>query len=338
MSEMSPLQLETVRNVVSDLTLRLAAAVEVCMDVSERFMTWLRETLEDGVGRGVFGQAFVLELTLEEEGTGKPATPGRLNTLANAGTRWVFVDLNGRVVNAAARNVSLTAAQCASRERHSLVVQFQSPVANFWLAGDVHDLNLESPGDTPSPRAFVRRRVQELPAVVEEHYRTCLLDEAHLPYWEDRRNRILHAEVAGRRTEHNFHQSLFWWLRATLLDHTTVYSPKGLGQSEVDIAVVTTNGTVYIEIKWMGKNSSGTTYGRAAIDVGLHQVHAYLEHDQDCYCGHLVVYDARSSKEHETNSSHDASIRHPRCHEPIVQFLQSETPSETAKRLARNKK
>ena len=98
-----------------------------------------------------------------------------------------------------------------------------------------------------------------------------------------------------------------------------------------DVTIVTLAGEHIIEIKWLGKNASNTEYKQEQINEGLRQVGIYLNNDSRAIRGYVLLYDARTKSEHKTKSTFDPTARHQMCDEPIILFLENETPSQAAK-------
>jgi hypothetical protein len=121
-----------------------------------------------------------------------------------------------------------------------------------------------------------------------------------------------------------------------LSDSLKVYGETlGMGQIKTDITVVTSVGLLVIEVKWMGKNQSGTTYEEIRIREGLEQVGQYLAKDDKIFGGYVVLYDARPDDVHNAQCSYPDSCIPDRCERPVIYFLPSETPSQAATRLAK---
>jgi len=178
------------------------------------------------------------------------------------------------------------------------------------------------------------RPMSEFDPLLHDHLENYVKNEQGLNYWSDKKKRILLSAQNG--TEEIFHRALFWWLKHYVSNKLKVYGqPKGLGQYASDIIVVTFEGSYLVEIKWLGENDHGTICGQDHIDAGLAQVSIYLDGDQDCICGHLVVYDARCLEDYMTKSDHNDSLRHARCTVPKILFLESETPSKKAITIAK---
>jgi hypothetical protein len=178
------------------------------------------------------------------------------------------------------------------------------------------------------------RSVEEFDLLLQDHFDNFVRNEQGVRYWFDKNKRILLGGKNG--TEEIFHRALFWWLKSYVSNKLRIYGqPKGLGQDETDIIVVTIGGSYLIEIKWLGKNEKGTTYDQDQINIGLAQVKIYLDGDDQCICGHLVVYDGRCSEDNATKSAHNDLLRHARCTAPKIVFLESETPSKKAIAVAK---
>ena len=179
------------------------------------------------------------------------------------------------------------------------------------------------------------RPIGDFDLLLKDHFDFYIRNEQGFHYWFDKNKRILLSGKHG--TEEIFHRPLFWWLKNYVSNKLKVYGqPKGLGQDETDIIVVTLDGSYLTEIKWLGKNESDTSYDQDQINIGLAQVKIYLDGDEQCVRGHLVVYDGRSHEDHKTKSTHDDSLRHVRCTIPKIIFLESETPSKKAIGTAKN--
>jgi hypothetical protein len=179
------------------------------------------------------------------------------------------------------------------------------------------------------------RPIADFDLLLQDHLHSYVRNEQGFRFWFDKGKRILLSGKHG--TEEIFHRALFWWLKNYVSNKLKVYGqPKGLGQDETDIIVVTMDGSYLIEIKWLGENESGTSYDQEQINIGLAQVKIYLDGDEQCVCGHLVVYDGRCRDDHKTKSVHDDALRHVRCTVPKIIFLESETPSKKAIGVAKN--
>lgn len=182
-------------------------------------------------------------------------------------------------------------------------------------------------------RSDWKRSWRELPMAMNDHFKHCIDDEKSVRYWKDKKKRLLLAGPDG--TEKIFHQSLYWWLDHMLSDAIDVYGETlGMGQIKTDITVVTEVGLLVIEVKWMGKNESGTSYKEIRIREGLAQVALYLAKNDKIFGAYVVLYDARPENVHKTSCTFPETSVVNKCERPIIYFLPSETPSQTATRVA----
>ena len=173
------------------------------------------------------------------------------------------------------------------------------------------------------------RSASEFDSLLDDHYDHCVAGEKEVRYWNDKEKRILLTGPDG--TESIFQHSLFWWLDNFVMDKIKVYAePRRFGQDATDVVVVTITGAYVVEVKWLGKNDQGTTYGQNRINEGLAQVKIYLDNDRDFICGYLVAYDGRSYDDHQKLSYYAESLRHELCDSPKILFLRSESPSKVA--------
>jgi hypothetical protein len=201
----------------------------------------------------------------------------------------------------------------------------------------IDEIDLLLPGSSAPISSQFRRSIIEFNLIVQDHKNNSVDREQGFRYWADRGKRILLVGPEG--TEKLFHHSLFHWMKLFVSDALRVYGEtRGMGQDKTDITVITQKGDYVIEVKWLGRNKSKTSYGESQINVGLGQVSAYLENDPQLVCGHLIVYDARSFEKFTNESKYDEALRHPRCQLPLVLFLTSDTPSEIGKNLAAERK
>jgi hypothetical protein len=180
------------------------------------------------------------------------------------------------------------------------------------------------------------RPVSELEHLLTDHMQHCIAREQRVKYWHNRAQRTLLSGPDG--TEEIFRQSLFGWLSDNVSDKLRVYAdPTGVGQDKTDVMIVTINGTHMVEVKWLGKNENGTSYGEKRIDEGLVQVSLYLNNDEALIGGYLVIYDGRSHEDHNAKSSWNTSLKHKRCTFPRILFLETEPPSHAAVRTVRKR-
>lgn len=182
-----------------------------------------------------------------------------------------------------------------------------------------------------------RRPMKDFNLLLQDHYDLSVRGEAGFCYWQNKADRILLCGPHG--TEWIFQHDLYDWLKKFAIDQLRVVAePSGFGQDKHDITVVTETGIYVIEIKWLGKNETGTSYGQTRINEGLAQISEYLNKDPSLFRGFLVAYDGRSPGDHKTKSSHKKKFLHSYCDLPKIIFLESENPSKKAERLVKEAK
>lgn len=247
------------------------------------------------------------------------------------------VDEELRLVSAEEGSIRLVDCGIRTADEKALGVMVRGSYKYDILMGTITDEgNVSYPGADPLSSSKFHHPMIEFEILVHEHKEKCLDREQNVKYWQKPRDRILRGKPDS--TESVFHLSLFSWLNMFVIDKLRIFGETlGLGQDKTDIEVVTIDGTHLVEIKWLGENENGTKYDESTISRGLAQVKIYLDHDQDWQfiCAHLVVYDGRPLQAHQTKSGYDDSQRHNLCRPPHILFLESETPSVMARRIAR---
>jgi hypothetical protein len=245
-----------------------------------------------------------------------------------------FVDETLRLEKTEVGEAKISSCSMLSEQRGLFAALVADTYIYKMLSGKtIGELDVEMASRNPLAGSKWHRSIAEFDGLLLDHYHIIIRDEQGLRYWHDKNARILLCGKNG--TEEIFHRSLFWWLNNYVSDKLKVYAqPKGVGQDETDIIVVTVGGSYLIEIKWLGKNQKGTIYDQDQINVGLAQVYIYLDNDPKCICGNLVVYDGRPEDEHNTKSAHNDTLRHARCATPNIVFLESEPPSKKALKIA----
>jgi len=210
---------------------------------------------------------------------------------------------------------------------------FSGTYAVYVVAGVVvFDADVVRPEREMPVASPFRRPIAEFDAILVDHYEDVLRSERGLTYWKDKKQRTLLANPD--KTEKIFHRALFRWLDSNVADALRVFGEtRGLGQDATDITVVTPSGSYAIEVKWLGRNENGQQYGEITITQGLKQVSLYLERDADLIGGYLVCYDGRSADDHHNLCGYDTSVMHADCEHPKIVFLETETPSQTARRI-----
>lgn len=150
-------------------------------------------------------------------------------------------------------------------------------------------------------------------------------------YWANKPNRILKPG----KTEEIFQLELFDWLLRHLYDGRPMIEAKtNVGdRTDIDIQGYECGQHYIIEIKWLGKNESGTTYGNKRIVQGIGQIRTYLRRDASLDEACLICYDGRTEEKHKEESSVDQNIVPVKGRYRII-FLESESASEKGKAYA----
>jgi len=327
--DLSPEQLEALRQSAADMAIVAAAGTGLDPDIIRKFFLAAKQFVV--THKAVLKDkhfAFVLgKIT-----SGHKLTKQRMaQELAN-GKSVIEVDEELAFVSAQSGKVTLTGAQERGNKARSIELLCWG-TWGFSLAAGVllKDEDLSNPSSVPPTPNQWKRPIAQIVEILDDHMGRVVKREQGVKYWKDKGKRILLNPDGG--TERIFHRSLFWWLGENVSDLIRIAGEtRGLGQDAMDILMVTSAGSFIIEVKWLGNNGS-KKYGQLRIDQGLLQVKLYLENDKALIWGHLVCYDGRSEEAHLKESCFDASQKHADCLEPSILFLDSKTPSEIADAL-----
>jgi len=333
---LSPDQVKALQPLINTAT-QASSVLRIPLDVAEKFLQNVAVFVRENYSR-LGDNSYVLILG--------PSSPEKSaidikTVLANLrkGKPILYVDEELRFIEAREGEVRIT--DCSTRTEGEGTLGIRVSGSYVWdiLKGKVTDER-----DVVRPNAGVpvmskfHRPIAEFDLILKDHLDNSIAREQHVKYWKDATKRILLTEPNGAGTEIIFHRDLFWWLKNFVADRLNVYAePKGLGQDKTDIIIVTISGLYVVEVKWLGKNEKNTTWGKQRINEGLAQVKLYLDNNSEFVCGYLVMYDARPLDIHQTESDYDDSLRHPLCEVPKILFLDSETPSIAAPRIAKGK-
>lgn len=326
----SPEQLRVLKQVLGSSAVKLAGALRLSLADAEKFLQNVNEFVKNSPS--LDKQKYVLALSPSNVGNEK-LTSSIVQGQINGKTPIISVDLELNLIGSStgeARNTS-----CSKRTlppSNSFEVLISGSYIWYFLAGaTIEEVDTKEPGRDLPPVASWFRKFSELDKIIDDYTKE-RLNREQLRYWKDAKLRILLNEPDS--TEELFHRDFLWWLKHWVLDAPNIWAdPTGLGQDKTDINVGTVEGPKIIELKWLGTNGH-TTYYQSRIDEGLQQVKLYLDRDANIIEGHLLVYDGRKEEDHKTKSDHNDSGRHPRCSLPKILFLESESPSKKAPKLA----
>ncbi|MCP3169833.1 hypothetical protein [Myxococcus qinghaiensis] len=317
--------------VLGELGTKVGSRLNLDFDATQSFFDLLRKLTESA--RGIVKHDYSIALLPTGAGS---ATLTSATIAASSALNRFTVDFKLRLVQAESASISeLDITQRSEQQGIVEVLTATGGYSRIVVQGVL--VALWQPSEVSSRRlaATWNRPIEDFGKILNDHIENAIVDERQFEYWADKKNRVL---LSGKRgTEHIFHLPLFWWLNTYVNDALKVVGEtRGLGQDATDITVVTASGSHVIEVKWLGQNDASTEYKHPPrINEGLTQVGTYLKNDPQLVAGHVVVYDARPSDMHVSNSVHDDGIRPLRCPNPYVVFLASDTPSRSAAKANR---
>jgi hypothetical protein len=336
---LTPEQQKALQSVVTS-SIKVSCGLNVSIDIVEEFqrnvLEFIRKNHDLYTDKLV---CFVLCDSLSGNSTLDSAT---VSKFVQNGQGMFFVDKNLKYINSHVSPTSLS--DCSERllkeNKFGVFITKGSYLFEILCGVPINDFDaLDGAKNLPFKGPIISRPMDSFSLILDDHMQLCVNNQKGIEYWHDKLNRILRTDEK-HKTEWIFQNSLYYWLNNFLSDKVDVIAePCDHGQDKHDIRVLTTDGRRFvIEIKWLGKNKSGTIYKQPRINVGLQQLKIYLDNDSKFYSGYLVTYDARSKVEHDNESYWDDQFRHAMCEEPIILFLKSETPSKEAERIVKESK
>jgi hypothetical protein len=334
-NQLSPEQLLSLQLVVDNIAADISATLGIPIERAEDYLSRVSTFVQAYTSR-LENMVYVLSFVPGAAGR----TPLDLTTVLSSvrsGKTVLYVDEELRLVKAVEGGTRVKDCLERSREEHSFVMRIERTYSQEVLCGDYLDeVDVCNPGAEPPIGSPLFRKMREFKQIAKEHFDIWITRQQSEKFWSDRRRRILSAGIEG--TEKIFHQSLFNWLKMFVRDRIDIYAePTTMGQDKTDIVVVTIEGSYVIEVKWMGINENKQSYDEDRIDEGLVQVGLYLDNDNSLVCGHLVIYDGRSHATHQNACQYTKTRKHLLCHDPLIFWLVSETPSETGPRIVAGK-
>jgi len=287
-------------------------------------------------GRQLIDKTFILALDETTEGEASLTSKIVLKQ-CRSGDSILIVDRNLKYIRAVNGAAGIMESQQRTQAAKSLELVYWGPNLGWCIvAGEIVSERRFGTGsrEPPLPSPW-RRPMSEFDRLISDHVEEEITNERRIRYWANKRRRVLLSKPDG--TERLFHASLFWWLDHFVEDSLRVVAgTRGFGQDTTDITVITMSGDYVVEVKWLGENDARTKYTQPPrIDEGLQQVKTYLENDPRLVVGFLVVYDARPADQNLSRSIWEPSARHERCEKPWIIFLESDTPSQAARRAAK---
>ena len=335
MDPYSPEQREAIKRTVGTTAPQASALLNEPIERIERFIAKVGSFVKSN--HHIVGERRYMLILVGSSPEGKELSGNEVLRNLRRNKLVFRVDEELRLVSAEEGSLKLVDCGIRTSDEKALGVMVCGSYKYDILMGKITDEgNVAYPGADPLSSSKFHHPMIDFELLVHEHKEKWLDREQNVKYWQKASDRTLRGKPDS--TESIFHLSLFSWLNMFVIDKLKILGETlGLGQDKTDIEVVTIDGNHLVEIKWLGKNENGTEYDESAISKGLAQVKIYLDHDQDWLfiCAHLVVYDGRPLQAHQGRSGYDDSQRHNLCKPPHILFLESETPSVTAKRIAR---
>ena len=217
-------------------------------------------------------------------------------------------------------------------QNKKVILRLDGEILEVWINGFLrHMVNVMHPISQKEKRVNkYARSYKDYKLLVDDHSAMRLINLMD-EYWHDRGKRILRKGD----TEKYFQKSLFDWLDSCLSDaRPKIETRTNAGdRTDIDIYAHFEGAHYVIEIKWLGKNGSGTEYKQDKIIAGIGQIITYLERDSNLNEVYLVFYDGRPEEEHIKASDFDKALIPPKGECKII-FLESETASTKGKKYA----
>lgn len=144
--------------------------------------------------------------------------------------------------------------------------------------------------------ALTARSYRDYKLVIDEQGPKQLVNKID-EIWADRSKRIL---ISNRETEKVLQTFLFRWLSENIFDARVVKEVgkiSGVDRTDIELTSISTGENLIIEVKWMGKNASGSSYDITRLEQGVRQVCAYLDREPSALEGCVVCYDGRKESE-----------------------------------------
>ncbi|MDC7994043.1 hypothetical protein [Altibacter sp. HG106] len=184
-----------------------------------------------------------------------------------------------------------------------------------------------------------RISIQEVESVLERYRNSFPKDYKPSWYWQNKKDRILKKEpevLLGMF----FYQFLDRIISDAKIDGECFNSNT---DDKLDVrAVHYETGDLYIfEVKWIGESETGTKYldekAHERANEGIEQLKIYIDHENDCKVGVLVLYDGRPNDEKINwldTEKWDSKIYDP----PFRLYMETTSASVAATKIIRTKK
>lgn len=320
-------------NAVKNVSVEIAANIGQTPLIIEKWLEVFCNKLHDiyiDMGHKVF--AFVLKFSCDGS---FELNSVNLQTLSTSGIEACSINENHSLSVSddldSADRIDITR---SGSERGLIIFRLDGEVVEIYIKGLFkYRINVIHPGSKEEIRISARsRRCKDYILAIEDHGKKGLIFQMD-KFWADKQRRIL---MPGK-TEEFFQMELFDWLERNLSDgYPKIETKTNAGdRTDIDIYCYQTGQHYIIEVKWLGKNESGTEYGHDRIIAGIGQIRTYLERDESLDEACLVCYDGRTEAEHKNNSSFDMGLLPLKGKHKII-FLESKSASRKGEDYAAN--
>jgi hypothetical protein len=334
-SGLLPDQIAVLAQVINQPAVLCASRIGASVDQIDGFFKCLMKFLLDNRQR-LASRAFSIVVDLANHGTAPLSLQNVLSAVA-AGRPLLRVDTGCRYLSSDVGVVTATAAQQRTASS-GLEVVVHGTYAYFVAGGRLEvEYDFVEPAKGPPIGHETFRSIHNFKGLLSDHVEFDVRRQKSFLYWAASPNRILLSKP--EKTEKIFQRALLNWLDSHVADKIRIVAEtRSFGQDPADVLVVTDRGDHLIEVKWLGKNDAGTSWGQDRIDEGLVQVGEYLKNDSALVRAHLVVYDARHPDEHANESTWNDQYKHGLCTDPEIVFLDNESVSQRAAATVRKAK
>lgn len=335
MITLSPEQLSALKSVTTSIPNQVSAILNVSTDCLSEFINGVTKFVLSA--NTLHRSSYLILLELNPHPSAKQGDLLSEQTIQKnlaVDNQVFFIDTKLNLLQISPGPVKISNSEKLTEENETFGILIQGTYFYYLLCGKcIDEGSFISDGDSSPWPSNLYHPIAEFEMLLEEHKKNCVDDEKGFTYWNDKQKRILRA--SPENTESIFHRNLLNWLRIFVTDYLKIYAePEGFGQCKTDITVVTHGGCSVIELKWLGKNENNTDYGQDRIEEGIIQIKIYLD-KEEYVCGYLVLYDGRPIDNHKNDSGYNENLLHPKCKHPFILFLESESPSQSARRLQR---
>jgi len=327
MDNLLPDQIRVLSEVLQSDEILISAHLQMAR---EEIRAWLNscDLLVRTHASALSGKHYTLALERVTSGT-TACSLSHLLSAINDQPAIISLDLDGKWVSSSPGSPTISASMQRTKLSGGLELLVHGTYIYLILSGNlIAERDLIDEAKLPPAGISFYRPTKQLRELIRDHAGQEITRETGVKYWADKQKRILLA--SPETTEKIFQRSLISWLRHYVVDKLRIYSEtRGFGQDATDITVMTGHGDYVVEVKWMGENEHGTSYGCAQISIGVNQIGQYLDNDPRLISGTVVVYDGRSSVD-STEPLPDRNNMHVRCEMPEIVWLESQTPSQVA--------